>query len=139
MITNFKTDRYLNNLKEHLFEILRLKPQYQTPLQNFFLLENEAIKHDLVEFKVQCLKVFRYHGNKLPSCFFIQFLEQLLKFLVYFILLKYVNYMAFSHKRADFGLQILDLKDHFSAFKRSSTPELYVRNEPTNNANCSSC
>ena len=26
--------------------------------------ENEAIKHDLVEFKVQCLKVFCYHGNK---------------------------------------------------------------------------
>ena len=27
-------------------------------------LENEAIKHDLVEFKVQCLKIFCYHGNK---------------------------------------------------------------------------
>ena len=26
--------------------------------------ENEAIKHDLVEFKVQCLKAFCYHGNK---------------------------------------------------------------------------
>ena len=26
--------------------------------------ENEAIKLDLVEFKVQCLKVFCYHGNK---------------------------------------------------------------------------
>ena len=26
--------------------------------------QNEAIKHDLVEFKVQCLKVFCYHGNK---------------------------------------------------------------------------
>ena len=26
--------------------------------------ENEAIKHDFVEFKVQCLKVFCYHGNK---------------------------------------------------------------------------
>ena len=25
---------------------------------------NEAIKHHLVEFKVQCLKVFCYHGNK---------------------------------------------------------------------------
>ena len=30
----------------------------------FFSRENEAIKHDLVEFKVQCLKVFCYHGNK---------------------------------------------------------------------------
>ena len=26
--------------------------------------ENEAVKHDLVEFKVQCLKVFCCHGNK---------------------------------------------------------------------------
>ena len=26
--------------------------------------ENEAIKHDLVEFKAQCLTVFCYHGNK---------------------------------------------------------------------------
>ena len=26
--------------------------------------ENETIKHDLVEFKVQCLKVFCCHGNK---------------------------------------------------------------------------
>ena len=26
--------------------------------------ENEAIKHDLVEFNVQCLKVFCHHGNK---------------------------------------------------------------------------
>ena len=26
--------------------------------------ENKAVKHDLVEFKVQCLKVFCCHGNK---------------------------------------------------------------------------
>ena len=26
--------------------------------------ENEAIKHDLVEFMVQCLKTFRYQGTK---------------------------------------------------------------------------
>ena len=26
--------------------------------------QNEAIKHDLVEFKVQCLKIFCYHSNK---------------------------------------------------------------------------
>ena len=29
----------------------------------YFPRENEAIKHDLVKFKVQCLKVFCYHGN----------------------------------------------------------------------------
>ena len=27
--------------------------------------ENEAVKHDLVEFKVQCLNVFCYHGNNI--------------------------------------------------------------------------
>ena len=26
--------------------------------------ENEAIRNDMVEFKIQCLKVFCYHGNK---------------------------------------------------------------------------
>ena len=29
-----------------------------------FSRKNEAIKHDLVEFKLQCLKIFCYHGNK---------------------------------------------------------------------------
>ena len=56
-----------------------------------FSRENEAIKHDLVEFKVQCLNVFCYHGNKSTILLFTQFLEQLLKFLVNFTLLKYVK------------------------------------------------
>ena len=63
IITNFKTDRYLNNFQEHSFETLRLR-KYQTSLQNFFLRENEAVKYDLVEVKVQCLTVFCCHGNK---------------------------------------------------------------------------
>ena len=62
IITNFKTDRYLNNFQQHLFGLLRLR-KYQTPLQTFFPRENEAVKHDLVEFKVQCLKVFCCQGN----------------------------------------------------------------------------
>ena len=52
--------------------------------------------------------------TNLPSCFSIQFLEQLLKFLVNFNLLKYVK----SQRKAIeliFGFQILDLKDYFSA------------------------
>ena len=32
--------------------------------------ENEAIKHELVKFKVQCLKVFCYNGNKSTILFF---------------------------------------------------------------------
>ena len=64
IIINFKTDRYLNTFQEHLFGIPRLR-KYQTSLQKIsFLRENEAVKHNLVEFKVQCLKVFCYHGNK---------------------------------------------------------------------------
>ena len=35
IITNFKTDRYLNNFVEHLSGILRVR-KYQTSLQNFF-------------------------------------------------------------------------------------------------------
>ena len=44
--------------------------------------------------------------TNLPSCFLIQFLEQLLKFLLNFTLLKYVSekLWLFNHKRADFWL-----------------------------------
>ena len=55
-------------------------------------------------------------------CFYIQFLEQLLKFLANFTLLKYVksqrSYGFLIRKKLIFGFQILDLKDHFSASLR---------------------
>ena len=60
-------------------------------------------------------------ATNLPSCFSIQFLEQLLKFLVNFTLMKYVksqrNYGFLSTKELifKFGFQSLDLKNHFSA------------------------
>ena len=58
-------------------------------------------------------------ATNLPSCFSIQFLEQALKYLVNFTLLKYVksqrNYGFLITKELIFGFQILDLKDHFSA------------------------
>ena len=58
-------------------------------------------------------------ATNVPSCFSIQFLEQLLKFLVNFTLLRYVNsqrsYGFLITKELIFGFQILDLKDHFSA------------------------
>ena len=75
----------------------------------------------MVEFKVQYSKVFCYHGNKSTkfTCFLIPFLEQLLKFLVNFTLLKYVksqrSYGFLITKELIFGFQVLDLKDHFSA------------------------
>ena len=58
-------------------------------------------------------------ATNLPFCFFIQFLEQFLKSLVNFTLLKYVefqrSYGFLIRKELIFGLQILNLKDHFSA------------------------
>ena len=58
-------------------------------------------------------------ATNLPSRFSIQFLEQLLKFLVNFTLLKYVksqrSYGFLITEELIFGFQILDLKDHFSA------------------------
>ena len=58
-------------------------------------------------------------ATDLRSCFSMQFLELLLKFLVNFTLLKYVkfqrSYGFLITKELIFGFQILDLKDHFSA------------------------
>ena len=58
-------------------------------------------------------------ATNLLSCFSIEFLEQLMKFLVNFTLLKYVksqrSYGILITKELMFGFQILDLKDHFSA------------------------
>ena len=58
-------------------------------------------------------------ATNLPFCFSIQFLEQLLKSLINFTLLKYVklqrSYGFLITKELIFGFQILDLKDHFSA------------------------
>ena len=58
-------------------------------------------------------------ATNLPSCFFIQLLEQFLKFLVNFTLLQYVksrrSYGFLITKELIFGFQVLDLKDHFSA------------------------
>ena len=58
-------------------------------------------------------------ATNLPSCFSIEFVEQLLEFLANFTLLKYVksqrSYGFLITKELIFGFQILDLKDHFSA------------------------
>ena len=72
--------------------------------------------------------------TNLPSCFFVKFLEQFLKFLVNFTLLKYVksqrSYGFLITKELTFGFQILDLKDHFSASLRS---RLRIEVRPTEN------
>ena len=78
-------------------------------------------------------------ATNLPSCFSIEFLEQLLKFLVNFTLLKYVKsqrgYGFLITKELIFGFQILDLKDHFSAslkFEFSSLLDIFTNcgNQP---------
>ena len=54
-------------------------------------------------------------ATNLPSCFLIQFLEQLLKFLVNFTLLKYAKsqrgYGFLITKELTFGFQIFDLRE----------------------------
>ena len=76
-------------------------------------------------------------ATNLPSCFSIQFLEQLLKFLVNFTLLKYVksqrNYCFLITKELIFGFQILDLKDHLSASLRGSYGIDKANFDPANN------
>ena len=67
-------------------------------------------------------------ATNLPSCFSYSILEQLLKFLLNFTLLKYVksqrNYGFLITKELIFGFQILDLKDHFTASLIRSNPKL---------------
>ena len=74
--------------------------------------------------------------TNLPSCFSIEFLEQLLKFLENFTLLKYVksqrSYGFLNTKELIFGFQILDLKDHFSARACSAKLGKYVWYTPWN-------
>ena len=72
-------------------------------------------------------------ATNLPSCFSIEFLELLLKFLVNFTLLKYVKsqrgYGFLITKELIIGFQILDLRDHFSASLSSSSQlmaELFI-------------
>ena len=74
-------------------------------------------------------------ATNLPSCFFIQFLEQLVQFLENFTLLKYVksqrSYGFLITKELIFGFQFLDLKNHFSAslrmLKSDKNPEFGSR------------
>ena len=82
---------------------------------SIFSHENEAIKHDLLEFKVKCLKVICIHGNK--STILLSIFRTTPDVSSKFIL-KYVESQRkclFNHKGLIFGFQILDLKDHFSA------------------------
>ena len=62
IVTNFKTDRYLNNFQEHLFGILNTEKILHVTSKFFSHVQTRLL--NMVEFKVQCLKVFGYHGNK---------------------------------------------------------------------------
>ena len=70
----------------------------------------------LVEFKVQCLKVYYYHGNKYTILLFYSIFRRVSR---NFTLLKYVksqrSYGFLITKELIFGFQSLDLKLHFSA------------------------
>ena len=125
IITNFKTDRYLNNFQEHLFGILRLRKYTKRHFKiSFRPRENETIKHDLVEFKVQCLKVFCYYGNKSTILLFYSIFRTTpeVSSKLYFVEICQVSekLWLFNHKRADFWLpnfgfkrSLLSLLDDF--------------------------
>ena len=110
LIANFKTDKYLNNFQEHLFGILKCH------LKISFARENKAIKHDLVEFKVQSLKAFGYHGNKSTILLFYSIFRTTHEVSSE---LKYIRsqrkYGFLNTKELIFEFQSLDLKFHFSA------------------------
>ena len=87
----------LNQSSTNISSLLKTTPQISLILHQFnfntkrhfeisFPRENEGIKHDLVEFKVQCLKVFCYHRHKSTILLFYSILE-LLKFPANFTLL----------------------------------------------------
>ena len=87
-------------------------------------------------------------ATNLPSCFSIEFLEQLLKFLVNFTLLKCVksqrSYGFLITKELIFGFQILDLKDHFSTSLSSHELEIGrgrygAKSAPVNQRICKLC
>ena len=107
IITNFKTDRYLGNFQEHLFGILRLR-KYQRHFKISFPRKNEAIKHDFVEFKVQCLKVFCYHGNKSTILLFYSIFRTTPEVSINLCFVEIYKVSKklwlFNHKRADFWL-----------------------------------
>ena len=70
-------------------------------------------------------------ATNLQSCFSIEFVELLLKFLANFTLLKYVtfqrSYRFLITKELIFGFQILNLKDHFSASLNDSVIAMEAR------------
>ena len=87
IITNFKTDRYLNNFQGHLFGLLKLR-KYQMSLQNFPHLETKVLNMTWSNLTFSVLRSFVAMATNLPSYFLIQVLEELLKFLINFTLLK---------------------------------------------------
>ena len=93
--------------------------------------QNEAIKHDFVEFKVQCLKVFCYHGNKSTILLFYSIFRTTPDVSRKLYLEKYVksqrSYGFLITKELIFGFQSLDLKDHFSASLKVSFLEILMK------------
>ena len=92
---------------------------------NFIPTNKEYLKTNLMQNETNLWSRFNVWrsfvtmATNLPFCFFIQLLEQLLKFLANFTLLKYVksqrSYGLLITTKLIFGFQILDLKVHFSA------------------------
>ena len=91
--------------------------------------ENEAIKHDLVEFKVQCLKVFCYHSNKCTILLFYSLFRATIEVhsKLYFAEICEVSekLCLFNHKRADFWLPNFGFKSSLLSLLISSFASLF--------------
>ena len=88
---SFKTDRYLNNFQEHLFG--KTKTEKIPNVTSKFLshVRTRLLNMTWSNLRFNVRRYFVTMATNLPSCFSIEFLEQLLKFLVNFTLLKYVK------------------------------------------------
>ena len=119
IITNFKTDRYLNKLSRTLIWNSKTEKIPNVTSKFLFHVRTRLLNMTWSNLRFNVWRSFVTMATNLPSCFSIEFLEQLLKFLVNFTLLKYVksqrSYGFSITKELIFGFQILDLKDHFSA------------------------
>ena len=79
--------------------------------------KNEAVKHDLVEFQIQCLKVFCYHGNKSTILLFNLIFRTTpeVSTKLYFVEISLRDVMAFNRKGADFLASKFWIFFHFAA------------------------
>ena len=112
-LTNFKTDRYLDNFQNTYLEYYKTEKIPYVTSKFLSHVRTRLLNMTWSNLRFNVLRSFVTMATTLRYCFSIQFLEQLLKLLVNFTLLKYVklqrNYGFLITKELIFDFQILDL------------------------------